>query len=155
MKPSVHERNQLVDFGANPDAPEPPDIGIAIALVPESQGSGTAYHVDRPIVLAGSYRVDGKLFQEYEQNPAAAIKLTLTRKDKPGVESVPLYSPKSKIAPRGGGTPPVYGEGYRVGGQFKVDLRLFFGLPGEPGTYVVVASLGLRPSQELSFEIVR
>ncbi len=153
MKPSVHDRNRLVDFGADPAAPEPPDVGIAIALVPD--GAGSSYRMDHPIVLAGSYRVDGKLYQECEQNPAAAIQLVLTRKDKPGVETLPLYSPKSKIAPRAGGPPPVYGEGYRVGGQFKVDLRLFFVLPSEPGRYVVVASLGPHRSKETSFEIVR
>lgn len=153
MKPGVHDRNQLVDFGENPQAPEPPDIGVAIKLVSDTESAGAGFLAGHPIVLTGSYRVDGKLYRECEQNPAAAITITLTRQDRPFVQKVPLYSPKSKVTPPGGETAPVYGEGYRVGGQFRLDLRLFFGLPDEPGKYTVLAELGGHQSRELSFEV--
>ena len=87
------DRNLLVDFGSNPEAPPPPDVGIAITLIPAAAQS--RYPLQAPIVLAGSFQADGTLLGAVSGNPTTNIVLVLRRTDTPSLIKVPLYSPKT------------------------------------------------------------
>jgi hypothetical protein len=149
------DKNALVDFGANPDAPTPPDIGIALRLSPQSPGSGSRYSPRASVILAGSYRADGALIGASGGNLGASVFLTLRRTDLPSTTTVRLYSPKAVIPSPNDENPPSYGENYREGGQFRVDVKKFFEVADEPARYAVKAKIGTYSSNEVVFEIVK
>jgi hypothetical protein len=145
------KRKGLVDFGADRDAPEAPDIGIAISLGPGSPPGRFAQ--DQPVILHGAYSADLNMVRLCREGLAASVLLTLIRTDRPWGETARLVVPQTVIRRPEPPADAKYGENFRQGGQFKVDLVRFFGLPKEPGRYQVEAVLTSYHSSRLDFEI--
>lgn len=150
----TEERNQLVDFGENSDAPEAPDIGIVIGFGPVAPATVPRFRVGAPILLHGAYRANGALLLQCNSEPATAILIILTRRDKPVIESARLVTPTAVIKSPSALSPPTYSEDYRSSVQFKVDLKKFFEIPDERGKYWVMLALGDYVSERLLFEVV-
>lgn len=143
---SPEEQNQLVDFEETPEAPEAPDIGIAVRVWP------TQVEIGKPVFLAGSYSADGALLAQCQQNLAACVTLKLVQIE--GVKllkvSLPLVTPIVKITP-----PPLgkYDPYYRVEEQFKLNLITFFDLPKKRAVYSIEATLGSYSSGQHIFYV--
>lgn len=152
MSQTLTERNRLVDFGADDEAPEPPGVGMAISLGPDD--SGGRFRAGQPVVLHGAYRADMDLIRRCREDLAASILLTLIRTDRPWGVTARLVTPRVYVEQPP--MPPDAGnrENYRRSGQFKVDLVSFFELPAEAGSYVVEAVVGAYFSPRLTFQIV-
>lgn len=146
MEP-VKTRKAAVDFGANEKAPEPPDVGIALAL-----DGGGKYKAGAPVTVHGSYRADQDLIRMCREGLAASILITIVRIDKPWGETARLVPPKVVVQRP---TSPEHAPDptYREAGQFRFDLRVFFDLPAEPGRYRVEAALGPYHSERVQFEV--
>ena len=148
----IEEKNQLVDFGQNPDAPKAPDVGIAITFAQVAPNTVARFSASGPVVLHGAYQADGAVLRHCEDNPGAAIYVTVIRVDKPFGRTDRLVTPVTESS-----KPPAlrpYPESYREGGQFRVDIKAFFELPSEPGQYTVEAALSGYFSGHLTFELV-
>ncbi len=146
MEKQPEEQNLLVDFGKTPEAPEPPDIGIALRVWPAQVKEG------EPVFLAGSYSADGPLIILCKQNLAACVRLTLVRL---GIGSIfqvtrPLITPNAKVNPP---PPGEYSQYYRLGGQFKLDIVAFFDLPKTPAVYTITGTLGTYTSGPHTFTV--
>jgi hypothetical protein len=146
MNRTPEEQNQLVDFEETPDAPEPPDIGIAVRIWP------TQAEIGKPVFLAGSYSADCALLEQCQQDLASSVILTLVRTDgrRPFKVSLPLTTPIIKITPPPLGNHDPY---YRVEEQFKLDLVGFFDLPKRRAAYVLVVTLGSYSSGPHAFRV--
>jgi hypothetical protein len=144
-------RNSSVDFGDDPKAPEPPDVGIEIGFDP---GGATRFPVGEAVMLHGAYRVDAPLLRQCKGNPGTGILLTIIRTDKPFGKTTKLVTPTVEVE-----LPPVEDAGvpdrtFRQKGQFRFDLARFFELDDEPGRYTIEAVIGPHFSHRLSFELV-
>lgn len=145
------KRIGLVDFGADSDAPQAPPIGIAISL-----GSGPPpkrFSANQPIVLHGSYNADVKMIRACRNGIPESILLTIVRTDRPWGETAKLVNPQSVINKPTVPDDANYGDNFREGGQFKLDLANFFDLPKEPGQYQIEAVLTSYHSVRIDFEI--
>jgi len=141
------EQNLLVDFGESPDAPEYPDIGIAVRVWPTEAKPG------EPIFLAGAYSADGVLVTECQQNLAACVVLTVTQLGKhPVTTRLPLIQPIVVTSPP---PPGDFGPYYREGAQFRLNLTEFFNLAATPTEYTVEASLGKFTSESYFFSVIK
>jgi hypothetical protein len=148
----IEQKNLLTDFGDNPDAPPPPDVGIAIAFSPSLAETGARFPASGPVVLHGAYEANGTILKRCEGNSGAGIFVTVIRVDRPFGRTDRLVTPLTEST-----KPPAprpYPESYREGGQFRVDIKTFFELPSEPGQYSVEAVLGGYFSERLGFELV-
>jgi len=141
-----------VDFDHDPQAPEAPDVGIAISLATTAKIATFSRH--QPIVLHGSYKADMALIRLCREGLSASILVTLVRTDKPWGRTTRLVTPKTPVTvpppPDSGDRPQLY---YREGGWFTFDLAKFFAIPPEPGKYQVEVILGPYHSQRLDFEV--
>jgi hypothetical protein len=146
VKRQPEKQNELVDFEETPEAPEPPDIGIAVRVWPAQVEPG------KPVFLAGSYSADCALLAQCQQHLAACVILTLVRidGDKLFKVSLPLVTPTVKITP-----PPLgdYDPYYREEEQFKLDLITFFDLPKKGAAYTIEATLGSYSSGQHTFRV--
>ncbi|MCJ7602702.1 MAG: hypothetical protein MUO63_14535 [Desulfobulbaceae bacterium] len=142
----IEEQNQLVDFEETPEAPEPPDIGIAVRVWPTQVEPG------KPVFMAGSYSADGALLNQCQQNLAACVVLTLVRieGDKLFKTSLPLITLTVERKPP---PPRDYGPYYRVEEQFKLDLITFFDLPKKRAAYSIEVALGSYSSGQHTFRV--
>jgi hypothetical protein len=147
---TTEQRNQLVSFEANPEAPASPEIGIALAI---GKNTSAVIPLGKVIILNGSFSADGALLLASENNLAASIHLSLARLDKPSVDTARLITPTVVFKSPNDTNPPVYSKSYRERGQFKVDLSQFFQIPAEAGKYAIQATLGTYKSESISFEI--
>lgn len=143
-------RSERVDFGPDAEAPEAPDIGVAIALA----GKPANFGAGKPILLHGSFSADMALVRLCREGVSASILVTLIRTDRPWGKTLRLVTPKSDVArPEPPVEPGRDSSHYREGGQFKVDIAKFFAIPAEPGKYQVEAIVGRHHSQRLDFEV--
>jgi hypothetical protein len=146
----IEPRNSLVDFREDKDAPKPPDVGIAIALLPASKP--LKFSVGQPIVLHGAYQADLNLIRLCPAGMSGSVMMTLIRTDRPWGETARLITPQMAPSldrvPKGTDDPT-----YREVEQFRVDLVKFFRLPKEPGKYSIEAALGPHFSGRISFAI--
>jgi len=146
----IEPRNSLVDLGEDKDAPEPPDVGIAIAVLPAAKP--LKFTLGQPIVLHGAYQADLELIRLCRAGMSNSVMLTLIRIDRPGGETARLITPQ--MAPSADRVPKTLTDPtYREIEQFRVDLVKFFRLPKEPGKYTIEASLGPYFSGRISFAI--
>jgi hypothetical protein len=148
MSRQPEEQNLLVSFEETPEAPDPPDIGIAIRVWPAQIKPGN------PVFLAGSYSADCALIEQCQQDLPSCVVLTLLRTDGKRLlrTSVPLISPivKTKPPPLGANDPY-----YRVSEQFRLDIIAFFELPRTPAAYTIEATLGTYSSGQHVFRVVK
>jgi hypothetical protein len=145
------EKIGLVDFGADKDAPKAPDIGIAISL-----GEGRppkTFALNQPIILHGAYSADMKMIRACKEGLAPSILLTLIRTDRPWGQTARLVNPSAAVQAPESPADANYGDNFREGGQFNVDLTRFFSIPKEPGQYQVEAVLTSYHSSRLDFEV--
>jgi hypothetical protein len=147
-------RNAAVSLDANPFAPAPPDIGIAIAFDPSAAGKQRRFRIGDPIVLNGAYQANGALLKQCKWNLSQCASLAFARLDKPAGETASLKTLKMEVKTPNDAVDPQFSESYREGGQFRVDLTQFFPLPREPGKYAIQALLGTHKSGRLEFDIV-
>lgn len=141
----------LVNFGADPLAPEPPSIGIAISF--EKSHAPSVFRLGQNVELHGAYRADLDLIRLCRQGLTSSILVTVYRVDRPWGETGRLNVSK---APMDAPAPPEgYDTTYRESGQFRVDLVKFFNLPAEPAKYLVEAVIGPYVSERIAFEVRR
>ena len=145
----AEDRNRLVTYAENPDAPPAPTLGVAIRFAIEGE---PRFKLGENILLHGVFRADGAMIKGSDGEPKSFVFLTLIRGDRPYGQTIQLYSPTVRgAAPPEG---PAMGPDYREGAGFKVNLVKFFGLPAEPGSFTVQASIGTHFSDRLEFEVL-
>jgi len=143
------DRNSLVVYGEDPEAPPAPTLGVAIRFAAEGE---MRVATGEPAVLHGVFRADPAILRGSAGLAKSAVFLTVLRVDKPFGQTTPLFTPTVRPAPPMGGMD--VGPDYREGATFRVDLAKFFSLPAEPGRYTVQACLGGHFSDRLEFSIV-
>src|SRR5208282_2774610 len=124
----AHAESSLVDFGADAQAPQPPDVGVAITLPAEPKVP--TFSPGQPIILHGSYRADLPLIRLFHEDLAASLLVTLIRTDTPWGETTRLVHSSALVtrpSPPESMNSSAYSS-YREGGQFKFDLVKFFKL---------------------------
>ncbi len=152
MTQPAQARSEKVDFGPDPQAPEAPDVGVAISLLAKSKVA--AFSLGQPIMLHGSFQADIALIRLCREGLSSSILVTLLRTDQPWGKTLRLVTPQTaSTKPEPPQEPGRDYTHYRQGGQFKVDLVRLFGIPKEPGKYQVEAILGPHHSQRLEFEV--
>lgn len=145
-------KGERVDFGADPLAPEPPDVGIAISLLAGAKPA--VFPLAQPVVLHGSFQADFALLKLCREGLSASILVTVIRTDQPWGKTLRLVTPQAAVVkPEPTQEPGRDYTHYRQGGQFNFDLAKFFNIPKEPGKYQVEAVMGAYHSQRLEFEL--
>ena len=142
------DRNRLVVYAEDPEAPPAPSLGVAIRFAAEGEAS---FKVGEHTFLYGSFRADRTLIQASGGEPKSFVFLTLIRTDKPYGQTLQLYTPTVRVAAPP--DDPAPGPDYREGASFRVDLVKLFDLPDEPGRFTIQASIGPHFSDRLEFEI--
>ena len=148
MPRQAEEQNQLVSFDETADTPPPPDVGIAIRVSPRQARPG------EPIILSAAYSADGALLQHCQSDLGACIGLRVVETaDRPDRldRTLPLLLRLDDIRPPPAGE---YGPHYREGGQFQLDLPVFFELPAHAAHYQITVSIGSYQTDPEPFEIL-
>ena len=151
MTQTPQSKSVKVDFGSDSEAPEQPDVGIAITL--RAKTKPATFAAGQAVLLHGSYNADIPLIRLCREGLAASILVTLLRTDRPWGATLRLATPQAIVERP---APPQDSKDrphYREGGQFKVDLVKFFDIPSEPGKYQVEAILGRYHPERLDFEV--
>jgi len=147
------DRNRHVEVRDDDNAPEAPDVGVAIQF---GVNVDPEFPVGKPIHLYGTAQGDNALLKLCGGQLTTAVLLTLIRTDKTAGETAVLM--QSDRRPGAGPEPDAdvtQDEDYREAVSFRVDLAAFFDLPKEPGTYTIEAAIGPHFSGREELEIVQ
>ena len=147
-EPMAHVHAQLPDYQQRPASPVIDDLGIAITLADARVVRGA------PVVLHGSYSVDGAFIHRSGDEPLRHALIIVVRRDRPAAQ-VRAVMRGHALPPPPGGPPPPVNPSVRRGGYFNLDLVAFSEIVDEPGSYWVMAALGDWVSGRLEFEVSR
>lgn len=148
---SYRERNALVDAAVEGPTPEPPDVGVVLAL----DGPERSFPAGGVVRLLGAVSADLDLLRECPGGLLAHVELTLRRVDRGCHETAPLVVSDVELrAPEPSGTTADH-PSYRESTAFAFDVARFFGIPAEPGSYAIVARVGRHESAPVTFDVVR
>jgi hypothetical protein len=146
--PSAAARNALVTTERHVLSPPIDQVGVTIGI----DRGHEVFQPGTPIVLRGALLADARLIDLLPEEVSASVMLTILRTDAPDGATLRLISPEphkvAAVRPQGA-TPPTV----TTSGTFNVDLRAFFGLAAETGSYTVQATIGPYFSSRVTFRI--
>jgi hypothetical protein len=149
-------RNALVSVAEEAGTPEQDGEGVAIAIRGTAPGGAASAPVGEEIRLLGRAVAGDELSRRCGASPLMGVFVTVIRTDGPWGMTLPVRQPLAMTAEA---TPPPDDEparpNRRTSVTFAFDLRRFFDLPMEPGTYSVRAHLGPYESARLRLEVVK